>query len=113
MMRIVNAICWPLLCIKVLVAAGVAIIASALRRGFDFAKSNMLEIVSTMFMVICVLFLGGWLYNSFKKGDCDLPVLLQGMTALCGAGVLAAVKYITDSVKNSQSGTMPYEKRSE
>lgn len=111
MKRVLNILCWPLLCLKALAAAGAAAIAGAMRRAFEFAKRNMVEIVSSMFLLICILFLGGWVYNSIKKGDCDLPILLQGMTALCGAGVLAAVKYITDSVKNSEDGKMPYEKK--
>lgn len=72
-------------------------------------KRYVLELIILMFISLFSLWSFAFLANGFYGCNFDLASCWGGFSAIGGAGVLAAVKYCTDSWKNSPQGYMPGE----
>lgn len=55
----------------------------------------------------------GYYLNAIFEMKFEVKSCWDGFAALGGAGVLAAIKYIFDSLANSNKGEMPYIKKEE
>lgn len=70
-------------------------------------RKYVLEIIVLMFMNLFILWSFAFLANGLYNFHFDLASCWGGFSAIGGAGFLAAVKYCTDSWKNSPGGFMP------
>lgn len=70
-------------------------------------RKYVLEIIVLMFMNLFILWSFAFLANGLYNFHFDLASCWGGFSAIGGAGFLAAVKYCTDSWKNSPEGFMP------
>jgi len=70
-------------------------------------RHYVLELIVLMFMALFSLWSFAFLANGLYGYQFDLQSCWGGFSAIGGAGVLAAVKYCTDSWKNSPEGYMP------
>jgi len=68
----------------------------------------VLELIILMFMTLFSLWMFAFLANGLYGYKFDLQSCWGGFSAIGGAGVLAAVKYCTDSWKNSPEGEPPH-----
>lgn len=68
----------------------------------------VLELIILMFVTLFSLWTFAFLANGLYGYKFDLQSCWGGFTAIGGAGVLAAIKYCTDSWKNSPEGESPY-----
>lgn len=67
----------------------------------------VLELIILMFIALFTFWTCGFFANALYGYKFDLQSCWGGFSAIGGAGVLAAVKYCTDSWKNSPEGVMP------
>ena len=67
-------------------------------------KNHLIEIFAGMFLLLFVFWGIGYFANALFDTHFDLASCWGGVAALSGAGVLAAVKYIYDSVYNTDRG---------
>lgn len=67
----------------------------------------VLELIILMFMTLFTLWMFAFLANGLYNYKFDLQSCWGGFSAIGGAGVLAAIKYCTDSWKNSPEGEPP------
>lgn len=70
-------------------------------------RHYVLEIIILMFAGLFSLWSFAFLANGLYGCSFDLASCWGGFSAIGGAGFLAAVKYCTDSWKNSPQGYMP------
>lgn len=70
-------------------------------------RNYVLEIIILMFAGLFSLWSFAFLANGLYGCNFDLASCWGGFSAIGGAGFLAAVKYCTDSWKNSPQGYMP------
>lgn len=70
----------------------------------------MLEAIAGAFMLLFLFWAIGYFANALVGTKFDIRSCWDGFTTLGGAGVLATVKYIMDSWKNSNNGVNPYER---
>lgn len=66
-------------------------------------------IIAAFALLFCFWGIGYW-WNALGKATFDLKSCWDGVMALGAAGTLAAIKYIMDSLANSDKGKMPYDK---
>ena len=74
---------------------------------FGLVRKYVSEIIILMFIGLFFLWSIGYLANAIYGYHFDLSSCWGGFSAIGGAGVLAAIKYCTDSWKNSPEGEMP------
>jgi len=67
----------------------------------------VLELIILMFVALFVFWSCGFFANALYDCKFDLQSCWGGFSAIGGAGVLAAIKYCTDSWKNSPDGVPP------
>lgn len=72
-------------------------------------RRYVLELIILMFIALFSLWSFAFLANGLYDFHFDLASCWGGFSAIGGAGFLAAVKYCTDSWKNSPQGYMPGE----
>ena len=72
-------------------------------------RRYVLELIILMFLGLFSLWSFAFLANGLYDFHFDLSSCWGGFSAIGGAGFLAAVKYCTDSWKNSPQGYMPCE----
>jgi len=75
----------------------------------DKIKSNLIEIFASMFFLLFIFWAIGYFFNAFSiwGAKFELESCWGGFAALSGSGTLAAVKYIYDSIYNSNKGEKP------
>lgn len=74
---------------------------------FDFIHNFILEIILLAFIGLGICWSIGYFCNALYGMKFELASCWAGFSAIGGAGVLAAVKYCTDSFKNTEEGTAP------
>lgn len=74
---------------------------------FGLVRKYVSEIIILMFIGLFFLWSIGYLANAIYGYHFDLSSCWGGFSAIGGAGVLAAIKYCTDSWQNSPKGEMP------
>ena len=74
---------------------------------FDFIHNFILEIILLSFIGLGVCWGIGYFANALYGFKFELASCWAGFSAIGGAGVLAAVKYCTDSFKNTEHGVAP------
>jgi len=74
---------------------------------FDFIHNFILEIILLAFIGLGICWGIGYFCNALYGMKFELASCWAGFSAIGGAGVLAAVKYCTDSFKNTEEGTAP------
>lgn len=74
---------------------------------FDFIHNFILEIILLAFIGLGICWGIGYFANALYGYKFELASCWAGFSAIGGAGVLAAVKYCTDSFKNTEDGTAP------
>jgi hypothetical protein len=74
---------------------------------FDFIHNFILEIILLSFIGLGVCWGIGYFANALYGYKFELASCWAGFSAIGGAGVLAAVKYCTDSFKNTEDGVAP------
>ena len=74
---------------------------------FGLVRKYVSEIIILMFIGLFFLWSVGYLANAIYGYHFDLSSCWGGFSAIGGAGVLAAIKYCTDSWQNSPKGEMP------
>lgn len=70
----------------------------------------VLELIILMFVALFTFWACGFFANALYGYKFDLQSCWGGFSAIGGAGVLAAIKYCTDSWKNSPEGVPPNHK---
>ena len=70
-------------------------------------RCYVLELIVLMFVTLFSLWAFAFLANGLYDYHFDLQSCWGGFSAIGGAGVLAIIKYCTDSWKNSDQGEMP------
>lgn len=70
----------------------------------------IMEVIMAMFLILFILWAVGYVCNAIYATKFELQSCWNGVAALGGAGVLATIKYIMDSWKNSFDGQDPYRK---
>lgn len=73
----------------------------------------LLEGLIGAFLFLLLSWAIGYYGNALYGMKFDLSSCWGGVAAISGGGVLAAVKYISDSLANSNKGEMPYIKKEE
>ena len=68
----------------------------------------LIEAIVITFLVLFLSWWVGYICNGLFGTKFDLKSCWDGFTALSGAGVLSAIKYVMDSWKNSNDGEKPY-----
>lgn len=74
---------------------------------FDFIHNYILEIILIAFISLGICWGIGYFANALYGYKFELASCWAGFSAIGGAGVLAAVKYCTDSFKNTPQGQAP------
>lgn len=74
-------------------------------------RKYMLEIIAGAFLLLFLCWLIGYFADALYGMKFELKSCWDGFTTLGGAGVLAVVRYIMDSWKNSDDGVNPYENK--
>lgn len=74
---------------------------------FDFIHNYILEIILLSFIGLGICWGVGYFANALYGYKFELASCWAGFSAIGGAGVLAAVKYCTDSFKNTEQGVAP------
>lgn len=74
---------------------------------FDFIHNFILEIILLAFIGLGICWGIGYFCNALYGTKFELASCWAGFSAIGGAGVLAAVKYCTDSFKNTEDGVAP------
>lgn len=74
---------------------------------FDFIHNFILEIILLSFIGLGLCWGIGYFANAIYGYHFELASCWAGFSAIGGAGVLAAVKYCTDSFKNTEHGVAP------
>ena len=70
----------------------------------------LIEALCGAFLVLFFDWNAGYWWNAIHTGAFELKSCWDGIAALAGGGVLAAIKYAADTWGNSPKGEMPYEK---
>ena len=83
---------------------------SKIEEVFQLNKMQMYIIEGLMvaFMALFVFWGIGYFANAIYGMKFELASCWSGLQALGGAGVLAIIKYVVDSCKNSPDGQSPY-----
>ena len=76
-------------------------------------QKYMIEAITGAFMLLFLFWSVGYFANALYGTKFDIRSCWDGFTTLGGAGVLAIVKYIMDSWKNSNNGVNPYERNND
>lgn len=71
-------------------------------------KKYMIEAITGAFLLLFLFWTIGYFANALLNTKFDIRSCWDGFATLGGAGVLAIVKYVTDSWQNSSSGEQPY-----
>ena len=71
-------------------------------------QKYLVEAITGAFLLLFLFWAAGYWCNAIYGTKFDLRSCWDGFTTLGGAGVLAAIKYIADSWKNSSDGDKPY-----
>jgi len=71
-------------------------------------QKYLVEAITGAFLLLFLFWAVGYWCNAIYGTKFDLRSCWDGFTTLGGAGVLAAIKYIADSWKNSSDGDKPY-----
>lgn len=71
-------------------------------------ERNMLSLVACSYVLLFFLGIGAFILNGLFGFKFQLDFIWNGIGALSGAGFFSAVKYVTDSCKNSEQGVTPY-----
>ncbi len=71
-------------------------------------QKYLVEAITGAFLLLFLFWAVGYWCNALYNTKFDLRSCWDGFTTLGGAGVLAAIKYIADSWKNSSDGDKPY-----
>ena len=69
----------------------------------------MIEAITGAFLLLFLFWTIGYFANALFGMHFEIKSCWDGFTTLGGAGVLAMVKYIMDSWKNSSEGARPYD----
>ena len=72
-------------------------------------QKYMIETIIAAFMLLFLFWGVGYWCNALLNTKFDLKSCWDGFTTLGGAGLLAVLKYIMDSWKNSGDGDKPYQ----
>jgi hypothetical protein len=72
-------------------------------------QKYMIEAITGAFLLLFLFWTIGYFANALWGMKFEIRSCWDGFTTLGGAGVLAMVKYIMDSWKNSEDGAKPYE----
>ena len=72
-------------------------------------QKYMIEAIIAAFMLLFLFWGVGYWCNALLNTKFDLKSCWDGFTTLGGAGLLAVLKYIMDSWKNSGDGDKPYQ----
>ena len=72
-------------------------------------QKYMIEAITGAFLLLFLFWTIGYFANALLGTKFDIRSCWDGFTTLGGAGVLAMVKYIMDSWKNSSEGARPYD----
>lgn len=72
-------------------------------------QKYMIETIIAAFMLLFLFWGIGYWCNALLNTKFDLKSCWDGFTTLGGAGLLAVLKYIMDSWKNSGDGDKPYQ----
>ena len=71
-------------------------------------QKYMIEAITGAFLLLFLFWTIGYFANALLGTKFDIRSCWDGFTTLGGAGILAMVKYIMDSWKNSEDGQKPY-----
>lgn len=69
----------------------------------------LIEALCGAFLILFFDWNAGYWWNAVHSGTFDLKSCWDGIAALGGAGVLAILKFVTDSFANSPRDKKPYE----
>ncbi|MBU2701702.1 hypothetical protein Ga0466249_002821 [Sporomusaceae bacterium BoRhaA] len=72
-------------------------------------QQYLIEAIVAAFMLLFLFWAIGYWGNALYGMKFELKSCWDGFTTLGGAGVLAMIKYIMDSWKNSDDGKNPYQ----
>ena len=72
-------------------------------------QQYLIEAIIAAFMLLFLFWAIGYWWNALGGAKFDLKSCWDGFTTLGGAGLLAVLKYIMDSVANSSKGENPYQ----
>ena len=72
-------------------------------------QKYMIEAITGAFLLLFLFWTIGYFANALFGMKFEIRSCWDGFTTLGGAGVLAMVKYIMDSWKNSSEGEKPYD----
>lgn len=81
------------------------------KKSLPMVGSYVVEIIIGAFILLFLCWMAGYWGNALLGTNFDLKSCWDGFTTLGGAGILAVVKYIMDSMANSVKGEYPYERR--
>ncbi|WP_427112459.1 hypothetical protein [Megasphaera sueciensis] len=70
---------------------------------------HMLDIIAGAFLLLFLCWMIGYFADALYDMKFEIKSCWDGFTTLSGAGILAVVRYIMDSWKNSDNGVNPYE----
>ncbi|WP_050769608.1 hypothetical protein [Thermosinus carboxydivorans] len=73
-------------------------------------QKYIIEALIGAFLLLFLFWAVGYWWNALGNAKFELKSCWDGVAALGAAGTLAAIKYIVDSVANSEQGKNPYEK---
>ena len=73
------------------------------------SKTQGTQQIAGAFLLLFLFWSIGYFANAIWGMHFEIKSCWDGFTTLGGAGVLAMVKYIMDSWKNSENGSQPYE----
>lgn len=68
-----------------------------------------IEALMTAFLLLFIFWAIGYFANAIYGMKFELQSCWGGVAAIGSAGVLAAIKYIMDSCRNSPNGQLPYD----
>lgn len=74
-------------------------------------QKHMITGIVCLFMLMFIFWSIGFWCNALLGTKFDLKSCWDGFQTLSGAGVMAAIKYIIDSLVNSSKDNFPYEKK--
>ena len=72
-------------------------------------QKYMIEAITGAFLLLFLFWTIGYFANALFGMKFEIRSCWDGFTTLGGAGILAMVKYIMDSWKNSSEGEKPYD----
>ena len=73
-------------------------------------QQYLIEAIIAAFLLLFLFWSIGYWCNALYGMKFELKSCWDGFTTLGGAGVLAMIKYVMDSWKNSNDGDKPYDK---